>query len=61
MKHYIIYQPWTQYEEVIDQAHNREEAMILVEEYAFHGIDCLATTDPFVFQTDKLLDLGELI
>ena len=35
--------------------------MILVEEYAFHGIDCLATTDPFVFQTDKLLDLGELI
>ena len=60
MKHYIIYQPWTQYEEVIDQVHSREEALDLVEEYALHGIDCLATTDPFVFQTDKL-DLGELI
>ena len=57
MKHYIIYQPWTEYEQIIDEAHSREEALSLVEDYAFHGIDCLATDDPFVFQTDKLEDL----
>ena len=61
MKHYIIYRPWTQYEEVIDSANSRSDALDLVEEYALHGIDCIATDDPFICQLDKIDSLEDLI
>jgi|MDSZ01.2.fsa_nt_gb hypothetical protein len=46
MTHYVIYQPWSPHEEIIDEVRSREEALDLVEDYAFHGIDCIALTDP---------------
>lgn len=46
MTHYVIYQPWSEHEEIIDEVRSREEALDLVEDYAFHGIDCIALTDP---------------
>ncbi len=46
MTHYVIYQPWSQHEEIIDEVRTREEAIDLVEDYAFSGIDCIALAEP---------------